>query len=299
MIRRLIFAAAATLGLAIGLMAYAAPAHAQGTAQAGSATAQSAQSYETYAVQQGDTLAKIAVRYCTTWQEIYQINYGVIGDDPSLLEKGMILTVPNECSSGGAGSGYGGGSTSSGGSGGGYGGASGIYDSGPRTHATGAFRSPYYFVAWGDTLNGISQRFGVSVSAIMQANYLTNSNIYAGQALIIPGTGTPPPTPDAERVQFAWGAVSATRSGYLNPGEIKSYVLEAGAGQTMQVIVSNYGPPLAINVTGPGSVPRSAPISAQSSQSMIQTTLPTTGDYIIAIGPAAQGTSYTVTFVIQ
>lgn len=209
MIRRLIFAAAATLGLAIGLMAYAAPAHAQGTAQAGSATAQSAQSYETYAVQQGDTLAKIAVRYCTTWQEIYQINYGVIGDDPSLLEKGMILTVPNECSSGGAGSGYGGGSTSSGGSGGGYGGASGIYDSGPRTHATGAFRSPYYFVAWGDTLNGISQRFGVSVSAIMQANYLTNSNIYAGQALIIPGTGTPPPTPDAERVQFAWGAVSA------------------------------------------------------------------------------------------
>ncbi len=285
MIRRLIFAAGAALGLTIGLMFHAAPAHAQGAAQTGSATAQSAQSYETYTVQQGDTLAKIAARYCTTWQEIYQINYGVIGDDPSQLEKGMVLTVPNECSSGGAG--------------GGYGGASGIYDSGPRTYATGAFRSPYYFVAWGDTLNGISRRFGVSVSAIMQANYLTDSNIYAGQALNIPGTGTPPPTPDAERVQFAWGAVSATRSGYLNPGEIKSYVLEAGAGQTMQVIVNNYGPPLAINVTGPGSVPRSAPISAQSSQSMIQTTLPTTGDYIIAIGPASQGTSYTVTFVIQ
>jgi LysM repeat protein len=285
MIRRLLLGAVAVVGLMLGLVLTSASAFAQGTAQSASATAQAAPTYETVTVQVGDTLAKIAARYCTTWQEIYRINYGVIGDDPSYLEKGMVLTVPNECSSGG--------------SGGGYGGGSGIYDRGPITYATGTFRAPYYYVAWGDTLNGISRRFGVSVNAIMQTNYLPSSNIYAGQALVIPGTGTPPSTPNAERVQFAWGAVSATRSGYLNPGEVKNYVLEAGAGQTMQVIVNNYGSPLAINVTGPGAVPRAAPISAQSSQSTIRTTLPTTGDYVIAIGPAAQGMNYTVTFIIQ
>lgn len=44
-----------------------------------------------------------------------------------------------------------------------------------------------YTIAAGDTLSAISQRYGVSVSAIAEANNIQNVNqIYAGQRLIIP-----------------------------------------------------------------------------------------------------------------
>lgn len=44
-----------------------------------------------------------------------------------------------------------------------------------------------YTVVRGDTLYRIARRFGVSISAIMAANGITNANlIYAGQRLIIP-----------------------------------------------------------------------------------------------------------------
>jgi len=61
-----------------------------------------------------------------------------------------------------------------------------------------------YVVRYGDTLYRISLRFGVSVSAIAQANNITNINlIYAGQTLQIPGGGTTPtatPVPGATAV---------------------------------------------------------------------------------------------------
>ncbi|WP_235907404.1 LysM peptidoglycan-binding domain-containing protein [Niallia circulans] len=42
-------------------------------------------------------------------------------------------------------------------------------------------------MAAGDTLSAISQRYGVSVSAIAEANNIQNVNqIYAGQKLVIP-----------------------------------------------------------------------------------------------------------------
>ena len=67
-------------------------------AQASTPTA-SAQSVPmvAYTVQPGDTLAKIAARYCTTWEEIYQINAAVIGPDPNVLKPGTVLYVPNRC----------------------------------------------------------------------------------------------------------------------------------------------------------------------------------------------------------
>jgi LysM repeat protein len=53
-----------------------------------------------------------------------------------------------------------------------------------------------HVVQWGDTLYSLAQRYGTTVTAIVQANNLTNPHcIYAGQRLIIP-TGGPafPPT---------------------------------------------------------------------------------------------------------
>jgi LysM repeat protein len=52
-----------------------------------------------------------------------------------------------------------------------------------------------YVVSWGDTLSSIARRYGTTVSAIAQANQLSNPNwIYVGQRLAIPGTTSPAPT---------------------------------------------------------------------------------------------------------
>lgn len=54
----------------------------------------------------------------------------------------------------------------------------------------------WYQVRWGDTLNAIAWRTGVSVGTIMQANGLTNPNyIPAGLWLWIPCPPAPPPPP--------------------------------------------------------------------------------------------------------
>lgn len=133
-----------------------------------------AQDYQTYVTQQGDTLSKIALRYCTTWQEIYAINRQVIGNNPDVLFAGKVLTIPNRC-----GSAVHLPSTPN---------TSGTYDRGVRTHATGTIQGNTYVVAWGDTLFSIGQRFGLSVNALITANNMTSdNNIYVGVRLLIPG----------------------------------------------------------------------------------------------------------------
>ncbi len=53
-----------------------------------------------------------------------------------------------------------------------------------------------YIVQPGDTLFSIAQRFGVTVTAVVQANHIVNPNlIYVGSSLIIPDGVTPPPPP--------------------------------------------------------------------------------------------------------
>ena len=47
----------------------------------------------TYTVVAGDTLSKIASRYGTTWQNIYNNNRDIIGSNPNLIKPGQILKV--------------------------------------------------------------------------------------------------------------------------------------------------------------------------------------------------------------
>ena len=47
----------------------------------------------TYTVQKGDNLTKIAKKYNTTWQKIYEDNKDVIGDNPNLIKPGQVLTI--------------------------------------------------------------------------------------------------------------------------------------------------------------------------------------------------------------
>lgn len=46
-----------------------------------------------YTVQKGDNLTKIAEKYNTTWQKIYEDNKAIIGDDPDFLKVGIVLTI--------------------------------------------------------------------------------------------------------------------------------------------------------------------------------------------------------------
>jgi len=46
-----------------------------------------------YTVKSGDNLTKIAKKYNTTWQKIYNDNKDIIGTNPNLLKIGQILTI--------------------------------------------------------------------------------------------------------------------------------------------------------------------------------------------------------------
>lgn len=135
----------------------------------------SAQSTTTvpYTVQPGDSLSKIAREYCTTWQEIYQLNRGIIGADPNVLEPGTVIYVIPRC--------------------GGQPSQCEIYDTGPRLHATGTVSGNVYTVAWGDTFYSIGLRFGVPWQVLAQAN--NTDKVEVGQQLIIPGLCQSQPVP--------------------------------------------------------------------------------------------------------
>lgn len=59
-----------------------------------------------------------------------------------------------------------------------------------------------YVVRWGDTINVIADRHGVSAQDIVAANNLTNPDlIRAGDVLVIPGAGEPSPQPGVHIVR--------------------------------------------------------------------------------------------------
>ncbi len=111
----------------------------------------------TYTVQFGDTLSAIAQAFGVSLEALMQAN-GLT--EPSLIRVGQVLRIPGR----------------------------GQPDATPR-----AVR---YTVQYGDTLNLIAQRFGVSVYAIAQANDLADINLLrVGQVLIIPGAQGSAPAP--------------------------------------------------------------------------------------------------------
>lgn len=105
------------------------------------------QSTNTYTVKTGDSLWKIANQYNMTVSALKQLN-NLTSDS---LQVGQVLKVK---------------------------------DSGTSSNPTSP--SNTYTVVSGDSLYKIANRFGVSVSDIMLANNLSNSNLSIGQKLVIP-----------------------------------------------------------------------------------------------------------------
>ncbi|MGI4884887.1 MAG: LysM peptidoglycan-binding domain-containing protein [Janthinobacterium lividum] len=64
----------------------------------GSTDASGSADANTYTVVSGDSLSKIAKNHYgdgTKWQEIYEANKDLIGNDPNLIEVGQVLTLPS------------------------------------------------------------------------------------------------------------------------------------------------------------------------------------------------------------
>ena len=132
-----------------------------------------------YSVQPGDTLFGIALRYGTTVSAIVTAN---ALSNPNLIYIGERLIIPSPGT---------------------------IVTPPPITPPPNYTPTPiatvtapsggstHYTVQAGDTLSAIAVRFGTTVSAILQANNLTDPNlIYIGEVLLIPTNGatvTPPP----------------------------------------------------------------------------------------------------------
>src|SRR5512139_1012014 len=141
-------------------------------------TASAQTTYATYVVQPGDTLGKIAAKYCTTWTVIYNLNRNVIYN-PNVIYPGMVLTVPLNCS----------------GNDGGGPVPGTCVDNGARLHANGYYAAPYYTVAWGDTLYSTGKRFGIAWQSIASANGITYWYLSAEKGFYPPPKETAPPPP--------------------------------------------------------------------------------------------------------
>jgi LysM repeat protein len=138
-----------------------------------------------YQVKKGDTLYSLAKQYKTTVSAITAANNIT---NPNLIYEGQILEIPD-----------------------------GTSNPAPTPAPVPPPTNPpptsgTYTVKPGDTLFHIALQFGTTVSAIAQANNITNpALIYVGQVLIIPGgTGsTPPPNPSPlPNTGFALGGQS-------------------------------------------------------------------------------------------
>ncbi len=75
------------------------PGQPAGSTASGSQQNVSGTSQDTYTVQSGDSLSKIAQRQygsASAWTKIYNANKTTIGDNPDLIKPGQKLTIPRD-----------------------------------------------------------------------------------------------------------------------------------------------------------------------------------------------------------
>ena len=81
---------------------------------------------------------------------------------------------------------------------------------------------PTYVVQWGDTLGSVSEKCGIPVDDLYQANPNVGYMLYAGQTLVIPGN-----YPDGG---YYDGCQTSDCYGYQNPRNCDGYPGSAGCG---------------------------------------------------------------------
>lgn len=116
-----------------------------------------------YRIRSGDTLASIARQFCTTWDDVYYNNQGILGVDPVMLQPNTLIYVTNRCGQS----------------------TGGVYDRGPSTYAQGKVVGNVYFTASGDTWYSVGVRFGLPWEQISGFN--GGGNLAPGRQVVIPG----------------------------------------------------------------------------------------------------------------
>ncbi len=136
----------------------------------------------------------------------------------------------------------------------------------------------------GDYTLQISAPAGTSTT-----NYILNVSVTGGQ---------PQPTaqPGSQRIRFAAGATSASVSGQVSGNTYAGYLLEAQAGQWMQVSIISAGNPLYLTVVSPGGSPLAR---AQAGAQSFDGTLPESGDYSLQVSAPAGTPSTGFTLVVS
>ena len=143
-----------------------------------------------YRVQPGDTLISIAARYGVTVDEIVAANNL---PSRSTIYAGQTLTIPSPGSRA----------------------ASQPRSAGQQAQPGGGT----YTVQPGDTLSDIALLHGTTTDAIMRANGLSSTTIYAGQTLVIPGAGSTAPPPAQPPAQQPQQQQSAPGTYVVQPGD--------------------------------------------------------------------------------
>jgi LysM repeat protein len=152
-----------------------------------------------YVVKPGDALSRIAIQFGVSVQAIVTAN-GL--NNANVIQVGQTLIIPT----------------------------AGTVPSAPaaaQAPTGGAMAPSTYWVQSGDTLYKISRLKGVSLAALMAANQLKSYIIFAGQALIIPGTVTAAPapvsvTPAPAAAASAAPAPAATTAGVYTAGPLRT-----------------------------------------------------------------------------
>jgi len=111
----------------------------------------------------------------------------------------------------------------------------------------------------------------------------------------LPARPTPAPEPAPARIQFAPGATSATAGGTIEPNEVQHYVLQAAAGQVMEVLITspNDGVLLGIHGADGTVLKRSA-----DDRAYWRGELPATQEYVLDAVAVGGATSYQLSVTI-
>jgi LysM repeat protein len=146
-----------------------------------------------YTVQRGDTLFSLARRYGLTVVELQRAN-GLADDE---IRAGQVLTIPPPSS-----------------------------DAAPEPDAPSGPGLTLHLVQPGETLYSIARRYGSTLLAIQAANSLADTDIWAGQRLVIPPS--------------SGGGETGARMHRVSPGETL-YSLAARYGVTVQALQAANG----------------------------------------------------------
>jgi plastocyanin len=215
---------------------------------------------EAYRTQRGDTLSSIARKFCTTWQDIYFNNQGILGSNRDVIGAGVLIYVANRCTPGGN-----------------------VYDRGPSIYARGTVSGNIYTVVAGDTWYSIGVRFGLPWGTIANAN--GGGELFGGRRLGIPGLGQGVQLPERPPAIQPSITIRSPQAGAVLPGSftvsgvaqglIEGNVIVRALDRNGRVLAQSFataqGP--AVSTGGPGtwSVQQSVNVAPGTPGSIVAT----------------------------